>query len=118
MGDNQNRKVYQSRPVKNYRELVEYSCTNYAKNIAYKYKKDYTAKDVEYIEKSYEQTGKDIKYLSFTIPILIIIFMKYSLNIEKNNEGDPTTILYQDKILLLLCFIYGVIMLTFMVVLK
>ena len=64
MGDNQNRKVYQSRPVKNYRELVEYSCTNYAKNIAYKYKKDYTAKDVEYIEKSYEQTGKDIKYLS------------------------------------------------------
>lgn len=61
---------------------------------------------------------QDIKYLSFTIPILIIIFMKYSLNIEKNNEGDPTTILYQDKILLLLCFIYGVIMLTFMVVLK
>ena len=61
---------------------------------------------------------QDIKYLSFTIPILIIIFMKYSLNIEKNNEGDPTTILYQDKILLLLCFLYGVIMLTFMVVLK
>ena len=64
MGDNENRKVYQSRPVKNYRELVEYSCSNYAKNIAYKYKKDYTAKDVEYIEKTYEQTGKDIKYLS------------------------------------------------------
>ena len=64
MGDNENRKVYQSRPVKNYREVVEYSCSNYAKNIAYKYKKDYTAKDVEYIEKTYEQTGKDIKYLS------------------------------------------------------
>ena len=64
MGDNENRKVYQSRPVKNYWELVEYSCSNYAKNIAYKYKKDYTAKDVEYIEKTYEQTGKDIKYLS------------------------------------------------------
>lgn len=61
---------------------------------------------------------QDIKYLCFTIPILIIIFMKYSLNIEKNNEGDPTTILYQDKILLLLCFAYGIIMLTLMVVLK
>lgn len=60
---------------------------------------------------------QDVKYLSFTIPILIIIFMKYSLNIEKNNEGDPTTILYQDKTLLLLCFIYGMIMITIMVVL-
>ncbi len=59
---------------------------------------------------------QDIKYLSFSIPILIIIFMKYSLNIEKNNEGDPTTILYQDKILLLLCFVYGIIMLAFMVI--
>ena len=64
MGDNENRKVYESRPVKNYRELVEYSCTNYAENIAYKYKKDYTAKEVEYITKTYEQTGKDIKFLS------------------------------------------------------
>lgn len=59
---------------------------------------------------------QDIKYLSFSIPILIIIFMKYSLNIEKNNEGDPTTILYQDRILLLLCFVYGIIMLAFMVI--
>ncbi len=59
---------------------------------------------------------QDIKYLSFSIPILIIIFMKYSLNIEKSNEGDPTTILYQDKILLLLCFVYGIIMLAFMVI--
>ena len=44
MGDNENRKVYNAREVKNYRKMVEYSCKNYAKNIAYKYKKDYTAK--------------------------------------------------------------------------
>lgn len=61
MGDNENRKVYNAREVKNYRKMVEYSCKNYAKNIAYKYKKDYTAKNVEYIEKTYEQVGKDIK---------------------------------------------------------
>lgn len=64
MGDNENRKVYQARQVKNYRELVDYSCTQYAQNIAYKYKKDHTAKEVEYIEKTYEQFGKDIKALS------------------------------------------------------
>ena len=38
MGDNENRKVYKARQVKNYREMVEYSCKNYAQNIAYKYK--------------------------------------------------------------------------------
>ena len=64
MGDNTNRIVYESRKVKNYRELVEYSCTTFAKNIAYKYKKDYTKEPAEYIEKTYEQTGKDIKALS------------------------------------------------------
>ena len=64
MAKNENRKVYESRKVKNYRELVEYSCKEYANNIAYKYKKDYTAKKVEYIEKTYKQTGEDIKFLS------------------------------------------------------
>ena len=61
---------------------------------------------------------QDVKYLSFTIPLLIIIFMKYSLNIEKNNEGDPTTILYQDKLLFSLCIVYGIVMILFMVVFK
>ncbi len=50
------------------------------------------------------------KSLVFTIPIVTIIFMRYSLVMEYNNEGDPTTILYTDKILLLLCIIYGIIM--------
>ena len=67
MGDNENRKVYESRPVKDYRDLVDYSCTHYAENIAYKYKKDYTAKEAEYIEKTYKQTGEDIKALSTTL---------------------------------------------------
>lgn len=56
-------------------------------------------------------------YLVFTIPIIIIIFMKYSLIIEKNDEGDPTTILYQDKLLFGLCFIYSLIMIILVVVL-
>lgn len=61
-------------------------------------------------------TNQNIKYLFLTIPLIMIIFMKYSLVIEKSNEGDPTTILYQDKILLFLCGLYGIIMLAFMVV--
>ena len=54
---------------------------------------------------------QEVKYLVFTIPLIIVIFMKYSLIIEKNNEGDPTTILYSDKFLMILCFIYGITML-------
>lgn len=67
MGDNENRKVYESRPVKNYRELVKYSTENYAHNVAYKYKKDYTVKEVEYIEKTYKQTGEDVKAFSTSL---------------------------------------------------
>ena len=60
---------------------------------------------------------QDIKLLSLTIPLLIIIFMKYCLIIEKSDEGDPTTILYQDKMLLFLCLIYGLSMILFLVIL-
>jgi len=42
----------------------------------------------------------------FTIPLIFIIFLKYSLNIETNIEGDPTSVLFSDKFLLLLCVIY------------
>ena len=60
---------------------------------------------------------QDIKFLSLTIPLLIIIFMKYCLIIEKSDEGDPTTILYQDKMLLFLCLVYGISMILFLVIL-
>lgn len=58
---------------------------------------------------------RSVKYLYLTISILIVIFMKYSLNIEKNDEGDPTTILYQDKFLMGLCLVYGITMLIILV---
>ena len=61
MGDNENRKVYEPRIVKNYREMIEYSVKNYADKVAYKYKKNGDLKHVEYVEKTYEQVGKDIK---------------------------------------------------------
>ncbi len=58
---------------------------------------------------------QNIKYLIVTIPLIMIIFMKYCLKIENSDEGDPTTILYQDKSLLILCFLYGILLLILMV---
>jgi hypothetical protein len=57
------------------------------------------------------------KYLVFTIPLLLCVFMKYALLLETDEEGDPTTILYSNKMLLFICFIYLVTMGLFLVVL-
>ncbi len=48
----------------NFREVLKYSTEKYKENIAYKYKKYKEAKPAEYIEKTYEQVGKDVKALS------------------------------------------------------
>ena len=84
MGDNENRKVYEPRKVNNFREMVEYSTTNFKENIAYKYKKDYTAKKPEYIEKTYEQVGKDVKALS-------------TLLLNKNLEGKRVILIGNNR---------------------
>jgi len=42
----------------------------------------------------------------YTIPVIFIIFLKYSLNIETGIDGDPTTVLLGDKVLLSLCGAY------------
>ena len=60
---------------------------------------------------------QNIKLLNFMIPILIVIFMRYSLIIEIQDEGDPITILYSDKMLMGLCFIYVMLMLLILIVL-
>ena len=84
MEKNESRKVYESREVKTYREMIEYSTKNYAENIAYTYKKDYTAKEVEYVEKTYEQVGKDIKAFS-------------TLLLNKNLEGRRIALIGNNR---------------------
>jgi len=42
----------------------------------------------------------------YTIPVIFIIFLKYSLNIETDADGDPTSVLLGDKVLLSLCVAY------------
>ena len=48
--------------------------------------------------------------LIYTIPILLVIVMKYSLNIEGNLEGDPVEVLLSDNVLIILIIIYIIIM--------
>lgn len=50
--------------------------------------------------------------LVWTIPLVMIICMKYTLNIEGDSFGDPIDVICEDKILLLLAILYGIIMLT------
>lgn len=46
------------------------------------------------------------QYLVFTIPIVVLIVMKYSLTVEGDSDGDPVDVLLNDKVLLTLCTIY------------
>ena len=49
-------------------------------------------------------------YLVFTVPLVMVICMKYSLNIEGNSYGDPVEVLLSDKILIILVLIYALTM--------
>ncbi len=48
------------------------------------------------------------KYIMWTIPVVLLICMKYSLNIESNSLGDPVEVLLKDKVLILLIGIYAI----------
>ena len=45
----------------------------------------------------------------WTVPLVLIICMKYSLDIEGGSHGDPVDVLLHDRVLILLAGIYGLI---------
>lgn len=45
-------------------------------------------------------------YLIFTVPIVLLITMKYSLDVEGESDGDPVEVLLHDKALIALCVVY------------
>ena len=59
-----NKKIDLIPEFNNFRDLLENSVNCFESNVAYKYKKDINQKPVEYVEKTYETVGKDIKALS------------------------------------------------------
>ena len=56
---------------------------------------------------SFYQTDR----LFFTVPIILLITMKYSLDIEGDSDGDPVEVLLHDKLLLFLVILYLAVML-------
>lgn len=48
------------------------------------------------------------EYIMWTIPLVLLICMKYSLNIESNSSGDPVEVLLKDKALILMIGIYSI----------
>ena len=46
------------------------------------------------------------EYLIFTVPIVLLITMKYSMNIEGDSDGDPVEVLLHDKLLIVLCTLF------------
>lgn len=50
------------------------------------------------------------KYLTLTVPLVLLITMRYSMIVEQDSDGDPVEVLLHDKALLGLCLLYAVIM--------
>lgn len=59
-------------------------------------------------DKTVELYGSE--HLVYTVPIVILITMKYSLNIEGDSDGDPVEVLVHDKVLIVLCLLYAGVM--------
>jgi 4-hydroxybenzoate polyprenyltransferase len=54
-----------------------------------------------------ERIGSNV--FAYTVPIIIIIFLRYSMLLEKTNESDPMSIVFKDKALVGLCILYCII---------
>lgn len=46
----------------------------------------------------------------FTVPVVMLICLKYSLNVEGDSDGDPVEVLLHDKVLIALCGFYALAM--------
>lgn len=52
--------------------------------------------------------GHNNNLLIWTVPLVILISMRYSMNIEQNNYGDPTEIILNDKVIILLFLLLSI----------
>ena len=59
-------------------------------------------------------TAIDSNYLIYTVPLVMLILMRYSMIIESDSDGDPIEVVFSDKMLLLGILIYGISMLFIM----
>ena len=47
-------------------------------------------------------------YVSWTVPVFVILLMCYSLDLEGDSDGDPVEVIFKDKLLIVLCLCYAV----------
>lgn len=50
------------------------------------------------------------KALIWTVPLVLLICMRYSLDIEGDSDGDPVEVLVHDKVLIALCLVLATVM--------
>lgn len=48
-------------------------------------------------------------FIIWTVPLVILICMKYSMNVESDSHGDPIDVVFGDTVLLILILLYGVV---------
>ncbi len=48
--------------------------------------------------------------IAWTFPVVLLITMKYSLDVEKDGDGDPVEVLFHDRALMALCAGYAALM--------
>ncbi|MBR3994084.1 MAG: decaprenyl-phosphate phosphoribosyltransferase [Clostridia bacterium] len=58
---------------------------------------------------SAEITQRFGERMIWTVPLVMIILMKYSLDIEGDSDADPVEVVVRDKVLALLCLMYAII---------
>ncbi|MGI6072932.1 MAG: decaprenyl-phosphate phosphoribosyltransferase [Lachnospiraceae bacterium] len=57
-----------------------------------------------------KNTMNNGRMIIWTVPLVLLISMAYSMNIEGDSDGDPVEVLLRDKKLLILCAIYIIMM--------
>ena len=55
-----------------------------------------------------QMVTKTHNLLIWTIPIVMFICMKYSMDIEGSSDGDPVEVIWQDKIIILLIMVLAI----------
>lgn len=48
---------------------------------------------------------EDVHRFTYTVPLVMVILLRYSLIIERDSDGDPVSVITGDKILMSLCVI-------------
>lgn len=57
-----------------------------------------------------KSVSRSSNYLIWTVPIIMIIALKYNMNIEEKKEDNPIEIILNDKYLIILIMIYGILL--------